>query len=146
VKIFACFLLLGSLLLSSCSSVVSSVEPGRSLGSYQRYFVKTNLNDNRGISIRIVRALEARGLQAERGPLTMLPRSAQAIISYDDRWNWDFRYHLTYLNLSVQDPRSERTIADSTFQGPSALLAQPDAVIEEVLTKLLGPAPRKPAP
>ena len=138
MKILRCLVLFFAIGLTGCSSYVAQVEPGRNPASYQRFFVKSNFHDNNGIDIRIVRALQARGLEAERGPLTMLPRTAQAVVTYDDRWTWDFKNNITYLRIAVQDTRSERIIATATFSGPAALTTSPDEAIERLLVKLLG--------
>lgn len=132
-----------ALLLAGCSSYVARVDPGRNLRTYQRYFVKTNLNDNHGIDARIARALQARGFQADYGHLTMLPRGTQAIVTFDDQWAWDFKTHLRYLRLEVQDARSEQACAAATFNGPAALTASLDDVIDRLLDELLNPKPDK---
>jgi hypothetical protein len=121
---------------AGCSSYVANREPSTDLGKYQRFFVKSNFHDNHGIDTRIVRALQARGFHAEKGPLTMLPKTAQAIVTYDDRWNWDFKNHMTYLVITLQDVRTEQPIASATFSGPAALTITPDEVIERLLNKV----------
>lgn len=143
VKILGRFLLPLLLLLAGCSSYVAHVEPGREPRSLQRYFVKTNLNDNHGIDARIARALKARGFQADYGHLTMLPHGTQAIVTFDDRWSWDFRTHLSYLRIEVEDTRTEQSIARATFQGPAALTAAIDDVIDRLLDQILSQQPPK---
>ncbi len=62
-----------ALLLGGCASFDASVEGGQSLQGVQRFFVVSNLNDNRALDHQIAKALKARGLAAEVGPLTMMP-------------------------------------------------------------------------
>lgn len=137
VKIFRTPLLLIALLLAGCSSYVSIAEPGLSQKSYQHFFVKSNFDDNHGIDGRIVRALQDRGLQAEKGPLTLLPKEAQAIITYEDRWNWDFKTHLTGLRLFLADAHSEKRIASGSFNGPAAMFTSTDEAIDRLVNKVL---------
>ena len=74
-------ILLACALVSGCATTRTHVaETGRDLKDVRRFFVLRNLKDNHGIDGRIVRALQARGLEAESGPITLLPASAQAVI------------------------------------------------------------------
>ncbi len=140
MKIIESSLLLLVVLLAGCTSYVSRPEPGRTLSNYQRYFVKSNFDDNHGMDGRIVRALQERGLTAEKGPLTLLPQEAQAIITYEDRWSWDFKTHLTGLRLFVMDARSEKRVASGTFHGPAAMFTSSDEAIDRLLSKILDTA------
>ena len=72
------FLLLLS--LSGCTSVNTKVDQGRHLAAVRHFFVLSNLNDNHAIDENIARALQARGFQAESGPFTMMPDTAQALV------------------------------------------------------------------
>jgi hypothetical protein len=145
VKIFGSILLLLGLFCSvGCSSYVASADPTRKAKPIQVYFVKSNLSDNRGIDGRLVRALQARGFKADKGPMTMMPQEAQAIVTYEDHWNWDFTTHLTGLRIEFQDTKTERPFASSTFSGPAALTVSIDDVIDRLLDKMLKPpAPKK---
>lgn len=143
MKIFVTSLLLSTLLLAGCSSYVSVAEPGRSPTGYQRFFVKSNFDDNHGIDGRIVQALQDRGLKAEKGPLTLLPKEAQVVISYEDHWNWDFKTHLTWLRLYVADAKTEKRISTATFNGPAAMFTSTDEAVDRLLSKVLAAA--KPA-
>lgn len=133
-------MLLIALLLAGCSSYVSVAEPGRAPKSYQHFFVKSNFDDNHGIDGRIVQALQDRGLTAEKGPLTLLPKEAQAVISYEDHWNWDFKTHLTGLRLFVADAHTEKKIASGSFNGPAALFTSTDEAINRLINKILNKA------
>lgn len=146
MKTFETSLLLLALLLAGCSSYVSRTEPGHSATNYQHFFVKSNFDDNHGIDGRIVQALQDRGLKAEKGPLTLLPREAQAIITYEDQWNWDFKTHLTGLRLFIADARTEKRVASGTFNGPAAMFTSTDEAIDRLLQKVLkSAAEAKPA-
>jgi hypothetical protein len=103
------------LLLGGCASFDAQTEHGRSLTGLQRYFVVTNLSDNHAIDRQIVAALQARGLDAESGPLTMMPDKTQVIVTYDDRWAWDFGDHLALLRIAVHDTHTNPPFATVTF-------------------------------
>ncbi|HEY0947715.1 MAG TPA: hypothetical protein VGD81_20700 [Opitutaceae bacterium] len=125
-----------ALSLAGCTSFNAHVEPGRDLQSYQRFFVQSNLDDNQGIGAMLVRALQARGREAELGPLTMLPTSAQVLVTFQDRWTWDFRNHMVALRIVVLDARSRQPIAAASFTGPTALTIDAPDVVERLVTDL----------
>src|SRR4051812_38410801 len=87
-------------MLSGCASFDASVEAGRSLKDVHRYFIVSNLNDNHALDQQIATALRAHGHTAEVGPLTMMPDDAQAVVTFQDHWTWDFGEHLVYLRIN----------------------------------------------
>lgn len=131
-------LLIACVLLSGCTTTQTRVtEPGRSLKDVRRFFVLRNLKDNHGIDGRIVHALRTRGFEAESGPITLLPDTAQAVITYEDRWAWDFSHHMVYLKLGVRDPQAFFPYATSSYLRQVAFTTQVDAVVGQVVDALL---------
>lgn len=124
-------------LFSGCSSYVARNEPGVSLAKVQRLFVKSNFDDNHGMDGRIMRALQERGYEVDKGPLTMLPRNAQAVVSFSDHWNWDFTTHLTNLRIEVRDVKSERLLATAAFSGAVTLTSSVDDIVDKLVQKLV---------
>lgn len=125
-------------LFAGCASTHSHVaETGRNLKDVRRFFVLRNLKDNHGIDGRIVRALQARGLEAESGPITLLPDSAQAVIIYEDRWAWDFSDHMVYLKLGARDPLSVFPYVTASYLKQVAFTTQVDEVVAQVVDDLL---------
>ncbi len=104
-----------ALVLGGCASYQVRVEGGKSLAGMQRFFVVTNLNDNHALDRRIVEAIKAHGFEAESGPLTLMPDNAQLIVSYQDRWSWDFGDHLVLLSLTVRDPNRNEMVATVSY-------------------------------
>ena len=92
------------------------MERGHSLTGVQRFFVVSNTNDNHAVDHRIAEALQAGGRTADLGPLTMMPDDTQAVVSYSDRWTWDFGDHLVFLKISVRDPRGAAAYGSVTFE------------------------------
>lgn len=132
------FALLACAVFAGCTSTQTHVEEkGRSLKDVRRFFVLRNLKDNQGIDGRIVRALQARGFEAESGPVTMLPDSAQAVILYEDRWAWDFSYHMVYLKLGARDPKGVFPYVTASYLKQVAFTTQVDEVVTQVVDDLL---------
>jgi hypothetical protein len=126
-----------ALLLGGCASYDASVEGGRSLKEVRRFFVVSNLNDNHALDQRIALALRADGRSAEVGPLTMLPDEAQAVVTYQDHWAWDFREHLVFLKISVRDPAANQPYASVTFSAKVPLREPAGATVNRLVASLL---------
>ena len=125
-----------ALLLGGCASFDAAVEGGRSLKDVQRFFVVSNLNDNRALDHQIAAALRARGRVAETGPLTMMPDDAQAVVSFQDHWAWDFGEHLVFMKITVRDPLKTQSYASVTFNA-RVPLREPAAVTVKRLVEAL---------
>jgi len=133
----ALLLILG--LLSGCTSYDTQVVRNHSLDGLQRYFVQGNSNDNHAIDHNIVVALKARGYEADTGPLTMMPDDAQAIISYQDHWSWDFGDRLAYLQITVRDPKNSKNLATVTFSTRFPSGKPLTTIVDELVGKLRPP-------
>jgi len=134
-------MLVSCALFAGCTSLNTHVaDKNRDVAQIRRVFVLSNLKDNHGIDTRIVRALKARGLEAESGPLTLLPDSAQAVIGYEDRWAWDFSDHMVYLKLGIRDPQAVFPYRTTTYQKQVAFSTRVDEVVEQVVGELFGPS------
>jgi hypothetical protein len=107
--------LLPALLLGACASYDAQTVHGKSLAGITRFFVVSNLNDNHALDHRIAESLKSRGFEVEIGPLTMMPENSQAIVTYQDRWAWDFGDHLVYLTINVRDALSNEAISAVTY-------------------------------
>ncbi len=125
------------LLLTGCAAVNTHVDKGRHLSGVRHFFVLSNLNDNHGLDDSIVRALQARGFQAESGPFTMMPDAAQALIIYEDRWSWDFSNHMVHLRISAQDPQATQPYATVSYQKNVAISTEVDPVVNQLVGELL---------
>jgi hypothetical protein len=123
--------------LGGCTSSSVQMEHGRSLKKIQRFFVVSNLNDNHGIDHRIAEVLKARGREADSGPLTMMPDNTQVIVTYNDHWNWDFSDHLTFLQMSVRDTKSEQSFATVTFSAKIPSRKDPLDIVTNLVDELL---------
>jgi hypothetical protein len=122
--------------LAGCASYTAQVEPSTQLSAYRRLWVKSNLDDNHALDRVLVEVLRSRGFEADSGPLTMMPRDRQAIVSFRDQWTWDFKNHMTALEVTIQDVRSEKQVAMAAFVGPASLTISPRDVVERLVSEL----------
>ncbi|HEY4245457.1 MAG TPA: hypothetical protein VGM64_01310 [Lacunisphaera sp.] len=131
------WLMLGLIFLAAgCASYNTQVDHGRSLKGIKRFFVVSNLNDNHAIDHQIAEALKARGLEADNGPLTMMPDNTQAVVTFQDHWTWDFGDHLVFLQISIRDTRSEQSFASATFSAKIPKHEDPSVTVESLVDQL----------
>lgn len=124
-------------LLGGCAAYDAQFARGRNLKATQRFFVVSNLNDNHAIDRQIVAVLKAREREADSGPLTMMPDDAQAIISYQDRWDWNFGDQLVFLNIAIRDPRAQQPFGSVTFSAKIPLREDVSVTIARLVDQLL---------
>ncbi len=129
--------LAGVLLLSACSSIHTQRDPKIDLDRYAHFFVEHRLSDDRQIDEAIVAELKALGRDASAGPMTMMPQNADAIVTYQDEWAWDFKSYMIQLNIQIRDSRRERIVATGNYQQPSMFTKKPDQVVHAILNPLL---------
>ena len=136
---FPVLLLPVALLLAGCSSLSTHVEPKTNLGQLKHIFVVENLNDNHNLHRLIVQELQARGIQAESGPLTLIPPGTKTYLVYDDHWDWDFKDYLIGLSITLRETSSDRPLANAFYFRPTAFLKSPRFMVQTVLEGLFQP-------
>lgn len=129
--------LVAALLTSGCASYQTQVDRSRPAANHQRYFVQANLNDNHAVAQLIASTLRARGLTADSGPLTMMPPDTEVLVTYQERWTWDFGEHLVYLRIALRDNATETPMASAVFNGPVAINKDPPEVVARLVRELL---------
>lgn len=128
-------------LFSGCASTSSQVTAGVDLTQVKRVWVERRLADNFAVKERLVRALRARGIEAEAGPLTMMPeRGIDAVLVYEDRWAWDFRTYMIELNVQLRKATDNQLLASAfTYRQPLSTRSTDDMV--EIVVQRLFPRP-----
>jgi hypothetical protein len=150
MKLSGPLLLLG-LILAGCSSMATHFEPGANLARLKHIYVQQNLNDNHGLDAMIVRDLQARGIQAESGPLTLMPRDVKIYLTYEDQWDWDLKDYMISLGITAHDAATDRLLANTRYFRPTAFMKTQEFMIHTVLNRLFDPSakpnpPVRPAP
>ncbi|MEY4941041.1 MAG: hypothetical protein RIQ93_2776 [Verrucomicrobiota bacterium] len=106
------------------------------LDGFRRIYVEQRLNDNNRLDELLVVALKRLNREASSGPLTMMPENTDAVLTYEDRWAWDFRSYLIEFNLEIHALRPKKKLADARYYQPSIKTRSPAEVIHELLTPL----------
>jgi uncharacterized lipoprotein YmbA len=138
MKFFLPLLALFAALLSGCTS--ASTRQVISLDAFRHVFVEQRQSDNNRIDQMIVAELQRLGRTASSGPKTMMPEDTDAILTYDDRWAWDFKNYLIELTIEVHTAKTRKKLADGRYHQPTLNPKPAAAVVSELLVPLFGPA------
>ena len=76
------------------------------------------------------------GRVAGSGPRTMMPEDTQVIVTYDARWNWDFKTYLIELNLEFHTVIPTKKLADAQYYQPSLTPKAPPEAVRELIGRL----------
>jgi lysyl-tRNA synthetase class I len=109
------------------------------LARVHRFYVERRFGDDHHLDEYIVQELRREGHEATSGPLTMKPDGVDAIVTYADRWAWDFKNYLVELTLEVRNARTDQVLTTGRSYQPSITAKTPPQVIREILTPLFGP-------
>ena len=107
-----------------------------SLAPFKRIFVERRLTDDHHIDALFVQELRRLGHDASSGPLTMLPENTDAVLTYADRWEWDFKTYLIELTIELHTARTEKKLADGRYYAPSPKAHPPAVVVHDLLASL----------
>ena len=121
---------------SGCASIATRTVVD--LSRFKKIYVEHKLTDDRHVDEMIVKELTRLGYQASHGPLTMLPANTDAVLTYEDRWEWDFKTYLIEFNVTVRTARTNKKLADGRYYQPTPNSKAPAEVISKVLTPLFG--------
>ena len=129
-------LFLLTFLFAGCSS--ASTRKVIALDAFKSIYVEQRLADNNHVDQLIVAELQRLGRIASSGPRTMMPENTDAVLTYTDRWEWDFKTYLIELNIELHTARTRKKLADGRYYQPSIRTKTPDEVIRELLLPLFG--------
>jgi len=121
-------------LFAGCSSV--STRQVTDLAPFKHIYVVHRLTDDHHIDELFVRELQSRGHDASSGPLTMMPENADAVLTYEDRWEWDFHSYLIELDIELHTARTDKKLADGRYYQPTIKTKAPAEVIHDMLAPL----------
>jgi hypothetical protein len=133
-----------ALFLAGCANLSNQVTPGVDLRSVKRVWVERRLGDNNNVRDRLVRSLRAQGLEADAGPITLMPeRGIDAVLGYEDRWTWDFRTYLVELRVELRHPRTRELLASAYVSRGPFVGRTTDDMVDRGVQALFRPASGK---
>ena len=114
----------------------SSARKVVALDRFQRIYVETRLNENHHLDEVFVAELRRLGREATSGPLTMMPEKTDAILTYDARWEWDFKNYLIELTFELHTVHPRKKLADARYHQPTIRTKSPEDVIRDLFGRL----------
>ena len=129
--------LLPFLLLLGASGCTTSSEARKvvSLDRFHRYYVETRLNENHHVDELFVAELRRLGREATSGPLTMMPENTEVVLTYDSRWEWDFKTYMIELTFELHTIHPRKKIADGRYHQPTIRTKPAPDIIRELLAR-----------
>ena len=133
-------LVASALVLTGCSTALS-VRKAVSLAPYKRIYVESRLADNHRLDELIANELKTYGVDATFGVPTMRPDKVDAIMTYEDRWQWDFKDYLIDMQIDLRETRGNKPLATGHYHQAGITTKTSAEVIHLILQPLFKPTP-----
>ena len=135
--LFVFFLFLG-LLMSGCSSRLSSVSvPGASLEEQGKFYVVHFEPDKRNLNVIIADQLTLMGFNAEAGEKSDMSDDIDIVVTYVDHWQWDMSNYMIEIDIQFRDAEDTSLIMSGESYRTSLVRRAPDEMIKETLEEML---------
>jgi len=110
---------------------------GADLGTRHRIYVVRHAKDQRQIDSMIASRLKRAGFEATSGMgMSGVPAAVDAIVSYEDHWQWDMSNYLIVLRIDFRDPKTQELLASGQSYRTSLDRKPPEFMIDEIITTM----------
>ncbi|HHM04305.1 MAG TPA: hypothetical protein ENJ19_01000 [Gammaproteobacteria bacterium] len=126
--------------LSGCAKVLvkADTDPNADLSKLTSFYVRKSETDKRDLAEKIAAQLKKYGYRVVSAEAAQNRQTADAVVTYVDRWVWDMTTYMLELNVQFRDPDTDFVFASGTSYRTSLARKPPEYMIEEVLSKMLG--------
>jgi hypothetical protein len=114
--------------------------PGLDTAKLHHVYVAHLPPDQRGVNDLITNALVRRGVHATTGPGQAVPADADALLEYEDKWQWDITMYMVELRVYLHDPKTGEMRAMGKVLHSSLERRSPEQMVAEVLDDIFGTA------
>jgi len=114
----------------------ASASPDVDLRQLKSFYVVRLPADERGINHLIATELGRLGFRTSTGPPEQAPPDADAIVSYEDHWQWDITMYMIELKVFVRAPRTDALLATGTSYHTSLTRKSPGEMVAEVVSNI----------
>lgn len=135
-----CFLLLFAfmLIMSGClNQATVNVTSDTNFSGIKSIHVVRSARDSRGIDEMIGHRLVGMGFHVTTGDNT--PSTADAILTYEDKWMWDITMYMGQLTVIIRDKDGGFPLATATSMHGSFTRKTPYEMVDEVLRNIFAP-------
>lgn len=122
-----------SLIASGCAinRATATVKPTADLSAIESIYVTRFASDERGINKLIANKLEQLGFIVETG--IVAPSNVDAVVTYKDKWMWDFTMYMLELTITIRDPKNNFPLASGNSYHTSLTRKSPEEMVDEVI-------------
>jgi len=144
VRFFICVVVLAALQGCATSRESASVSPDIDLSRLKTFHVVRFAPDGRGIDRVIAAELRKLGFQASTGADDAAPKKVDAIVTYQDKWQWDLTMYMIELSVFVREPGTDDLLAVGKSFHTSLNRKTPEEMAAEVLANIFNKARKAP--
>jgi hypothetical protein len=139
-----CVLTLAALQGCAINRESASVSPDVDLSHLKKFYVAKFAPDGRGINILISDELTRLGFESSTGLDIDAPKDVDAIVTYEDKWQWDITMYMIGLKIYMREPGSNRLLAVGNSFHTSLTRKSPKEMVAEVLSNTFKKAQKAP--
>lgn len=100
--------------------------------------------DEHAVNNIIARELTKLGFEASTGLGASAPKDADALVTYQDRWQWDMTMYMIELKIQVREPRTGGLLAMGDSFHTSLTRKSPEEMAAGVLSNIFKGAAKAP--
>jgi len=101
-------------------------------------YVVQRAGDERQINMLIKTELEKYGYVVNTGSEDSVPKQIDGLVTYIDRWVWDFSDYMMELSVFIKDPKDGFPISNGYSVHTSLTRLSAEEMVEEVVANVLG--------
>lgn len=122
-----------SLFASGCAvnRATATVDPSANLDKLRVVQVKKLDGEDGTIQKLIAGNLRKRGMEVTED--SKAPEKLDAVVTYADKWMWDFTMYLLELTVTIRDPKSDFPLATGNSLHTSLTRLSPPEMVDEVM-------------
>ena len=120
-------------LLHGCATnrATATVDQTTDLSSLNVFYVKKYSEDTRDTNVLIKDRLAEMGFHVSE-----TETEVDAIVTYVDKWFWDFTFYLLELTITLREPKTDFPLATGNSFHTSLTRKSPEGMVAEVLTNI----------
>lgn len=122
-----------SIFASGCAvnRATATVDPSANLDKLRVVQVKKLEGEDGTIQKLIAGNLRKRGMEVTEDGKT--PEKLDAVVTYADKWMWDFTMYLLELTVTIREPKSDFPLATGNSFHTSLTRLSPPEMVDEVI-------------
>ena len=117
------------------NKATSSVDPSTNLTGLKTMYIKKLPDDNGGTNMLIADKLRTKGVTVTTGTEAP-PNNIDAVVTYMDKWMWDFTMYMLQLTITIRDPKSDFPLATGNSLHTSLTRLSPTEMVNEVVENI----------